>query len=105
MVLCIQALIRKRYKKIELKGIMSPVEYFFKYTIKSVLSVPMVFKFIACLVHEENEYEVFSCLFDIFSSVQCALIVGFRNNFQGHRRVTEPLLETQAAIRKPEQVL
>jgi hypothetical protein len=35
----------------------------------------------------------------------CTFIAGFRNNFQGHRRVTEQLLETQAAIRKPEQAL
>jgi hypothetical protein len=36
---------------------------------------------------------------------QCTFIAGFRNNFQDHRRVTEQLLETQAAIRKPEKTL
>jgi hypothetical protein len=29
---------------------------------------------------------------------QCTFIAGFQNNFQDHRRVTEQLLETQAAI-------
>jgi hypothetical protein len=37
--------------------------------------------------------------------VHCTFIAGFRNNFQDHSRVTEQLLETQAAIRKPEQAL
>jgi hypothetical protein len=35
----------------------------------------------------------------------CTFIAGFQNNFQNHRRITEQLLETQAAIRKPEQAL
>ncbi len=51
-----------------LRAIMSPVEYFLTaYTIKSVLSVHalMVYKFIACLVQEENQYEVFDCFFEI----------------------------------------
>jgi hypothetical protein len=30
-------------------------------------------------------------------------MVGFRNNFQDHRRLSEQLLESQAAIGKPEQ--
>jgi hypothetical protein len=51
--------------KAVVKGIMPSVEYFFlkAYTIKSVLSVhtQMVFKFLACLVQEKNEYEVFAC--------------------------------------------
>ncbi len=32
------------------------------------------------------------------------VIAGFRNNFQDHRQGSEQLLETQAAIRKPEQI-
>ncbi len=31
-------------------------------------------------------------------------MAGFRNNFQDHRQVSEQLLETQAAIRKLEQL-
>jgi len=55
-----------------IKGITSPVEYFFgAYSIKSVLSVKklsvharMVLKFFACLVQEKNEYEVFDSFFE-----------------------------------------
>jgi hypothetical protein len=36
---------------------------------------------------------------------QCTFVAGFRNNFQDHRRVTEQLLEAQAFIKRPEQVL
>jgi hypothetical protein len=36
---------------------------------------------------------------------QCTFMAGFRNNFQDHRRVSEQLLETQAAIRKPRNKL
>jgi hypothetical protein len=36
---------------------------------------------------------------------QCTFIACFRNNFQEDGRVKEQLLETQAAIRKPEQAL
>jgi hypothetical protein len=36
---------------------------------------------------------------------QCTILAGFRNNFQDQGRVTEQPLETQAAIRKPEQAL
>jgi hypothetical protein len=51
---------------------MSPVEYLLgAYEIKSVLSVTklsvhaqMVFKFLACLVQEKNEYEVFDSFFE-----------------------------------------
>jgi hypothetical protein len=32
-------------------------------------------------------------------------MAGFRNNFQNHRRVSEQLFKTQAAIRKAEQAL
>jgi hypothetical protein len=32
-------------------------------------------------------------------------IAGFQNNFHYHRQVTEQLLETLAAMRKPEQAL
>jgi hypothetical protein len=42
-------------------------------------------------------------LLSLVNFFQCTFIAGFRNNFQDHRRVTEQLLETQAAIRKPEQ--
>jgi len=38
-------------------------------------------------------------------SFECTFIAGFRNNFQDHRRVTKQYLETQAALRKPEQAL
>jgi hypothetical protein len=30
-------------------------------------------------------------------------MAGFQNNFEDHRRLAEQLLESQAAIRKPEQ--
>ncbi len=62
---------------------MSPDEYFLKaYKIKSVLSLhaQMVFKFVACLVLDINQNEVFAC----------TLIAGLRNNFQNHRRVFGP---------------
>ncbi len=87
----------------------------------------MIFNFLACLVQEKNYHEVFACFFDSTDSencfessikllfrlifaltgqyFQCTFIAGFRNNFQDHRRVTEQLLETQAAIRKPELAL
>jgi hypothetical protein len=44
-------------------------------------------------------------LLSLVDFFQCTFIAGFRNNFQDHRRVTEQLLETQAAIRKPEPVM
>ncbi len=34
---------------------------------------------------------------------QCTFMSGFRNNFQNHRRLSEQLLESQAAFGKPEQ--
>jgi hypothetical protein len=37
--------------------------------------------------------------------LQCTFMAGFRNSFQSHRRLSEQLLESQAAIRKPEQAL
>jgi hypothetical protein len=37
--------------------------------------------------------------------IYCTFMAGFRNNFQNHRRNSEQHLETQAAIRKPEQAL
>jgi hypothetical protein len=44
-------------------------------------------------------------LLSLVDFFQCTFIAGFRNNFQDQRRVTEQLLETQAALRKPEHAL
>jgi hypothetical protein len=88
----------------------------------------MVFKLLAFLVQEKNYYEVLlASLKTLINSkncsesrikflfwfsfaligrfLQCTFIVGFRNNFQDHRRVREQLLETQPAIRKTEEGL
>ncbi len=105
------------------------VEYFFRaYTVKSVLSVHalIVFKFLACLVQEKIKIKFLLTSLKTFTNskncsvsrikflfwrffslngVHCTFIASFRNNFQDHRRVTVQLLETQAAIRKPEQAL
>jgi hypothetical protein len=48
---------------------------------------------------------LFRLSFALADFFQCTCIAGFRNNFQDHMRVMEQLLETLAAIRKPEQAL
>jgi hypothetical protein len=76
----------------------------------------MVFEFLDCLVQRKFNMKFFVpkaaykfCpgfpLLSLVNFFQCTFIAGFRNNFQDHRRVTEQLLETQAAIRKPEPAL
>jgi hypothetical protein len=50
-----------------LKGLCHQLNIFFKaYKIKSVLycHAQMVIKFLACLVLEKNQYEVFACFFE-----------------------------------------
>jgi hypothetical protein len=44
-------------------------------------------------------------LLSLVNFFQCTFIAGFRNNFQDRSRVMKQLLETQEAIRKPEQAL
>ncbi len=116
---------------LSVKGIMSPIEYFLKaYIIKSVLSVhaPIVFKYqptqfnrkinmkfllvsLKTLTNSKNRSEsrikflFWLSLALIGRFFQCTFIAGFRNNFQDHRRVTEQLLDTHTAIRKPVKAL
>jgi hypothetical protein len=115
------------------KGICNQLNIFLRpirwmYSIHSVLSVHalMVFKFLACLVQEKIKIKfLLASLKTLKNSKKCSVsrsvpaflcshwsnfspctfIASFRNNFEDHRRVTEQLLETQAAIRKPEQAL
>ncbi len=42
-------------------------------------------------------------LLSLVDFLQCTFMAGFRNNFQEHRRISEQLLELQAALGKPEQ--
>ncbi len=98
------------------------------YKMKSVLSVhaQIVFKFLACPVQDKNKFKFSACFFEtltkfktyfeslikILFRLSFALIArfspvyihaGFRNNIQDHGRSSKQLLESQAAIRKPEQ--
>jgi hypothetical protein len=39
----------------------------------------------------------------VLDFVQCTFLAGFRNNFQDQGRLSKQLLESQAAVIKPEQ--
>jgi len=73
----------------------------------------MVFTFFVYLLKDKNKYIVFGfienanskdCTKAASNSLLDFLMAGFQNNRQDHRRLSEQLLYSQAAMGKPERI-